>query len=137
MNKDYVFYINWEDRHKQSYKVGFLARLDESFYLIVKDEKKAKSAYDNGFVGIPGFRPEEVYVSETKMFDFFERRTLTKNSIQQCEELAQTGGFSMVDSFYVEKISEKLCIKYKKVILEAHELQKRKKSLNKKEMKDR
>ena len=80
-------------------------------------------------LAIPVF--EEVYVSETKLFDFFERRILAKDSNKQCEELAQTGGVSMVDSFFVEKVPEKLSEKYKKIVLEAYELQKKKESLNK------
>ena len=50
MNKDYVFHVNWEDRHKQTYRVGFLAQLDEYFYLIIKDQENAQTAYNNGFI---------------------------------------------------------------------------------------
>ena len=125
MNKDYVFHVNWEDRHKQSYRIGILAQLDEAFYLVIKDERNAKLAYDNGFAGIPGFKAEEVYMSGTKLFDFFERRILEKEATKQCEELARTCGVSMVDSFSVEIISDKLSEKYKRIILEAYELQQR------------
>jgi len=123
MNKDYVFHINWEDRYKQPYKVGILAQIDNIFYLILKNEESAKAAYNSGYDGVPGFKADEVYTSEKKLFDFFERRVLEKDPEKQCEELSKTGGVSMVDSFSVEKISERLSEKYKKIVLEAYALQ--------------
>ena len=123
MSKDYVFHINWADRHKQPYRVGILAQIDNVFYLILKNEENAKTAYNNGYDGVPGFKSDEVYISEKKLFDFFERRVLENNPEKQCEELSQTGGFSMVDSFSVEKISDKLSERYKKIVLEAYALQ--------------
>ena len=124
-NKDYVFYINWEDRHKQTYRIGFLAQLDESFYLIIKNEEKAQIAYKNGFIGLPGFKSEEVYKSR-ELFDFFKSRILQKSSSTPCEELATTGAKSMIDSFSVEKLSDKLAQNYKNIILEMYDLQTRK-----------
>jgi len=126
MNKDYVFHINWEDRHKQSYKVGILAQLDEQFYLVIKDKEKAETAYSRGFIGIPGFRQEEVYRSH-ELFDFFKNRILQKNDQNPCEELAATKAKSMVDSYWVEKIPDKVTKKYRKIILEAYDLQEKKK----------
>ena len=122
MNKDYVFHVNWEDRHKQLYKVGILAQLDEYFYLIIKDEQKASEAYRNGFIGIPGFKNEEVYRSR-ELFDFFKNRILGKNSTNPSEELALTGAKSMIDSYSVERVPEKVTKKYRQIILEAYQLQ--------------
>ena len=125
-NKDYVFHINWEDRHKQSYKVGILAQLDEMFYLVIKDKEKAETAYSKGFIGIPGFRQEEIYRSH-ELFDFFKNRILQKNDQNPCEELAVTKAKSMVDSYWAEKVPDKVTKKYRKIILEAYDLQEKKK----------
>lgn len=128
INKDYVFHINWEDRYKRLYRVGILAQLDEYFYLILKDEKKNQTAYNNGFIGIPGFKLEEVYRSK-ELFDFFKSRILEKTGVNSCEELALTGAKSMVDSYSVEKISDRIAKKYKKIVLDTYELQDKKKQL--------
>lgn len=130
MNKDYVFHINWEDRHKLSYRVGILAQLDEYFYVIIKDQENAQMAYKNGFIGIPGFKVEEVYRSQ-ELFDFFKSRVLHKNAQNPCEELVSTGAKSMIDSFSVEKIPDKVIPKYKGIILRAYELQQKKEQLQK------
>ena len=71
---------------------------------------------------------EEVYKSG-ELFDFFRNRILESKRKNPCEELAKTGGVSMIDSFSVEEISEKLSPKYKKIILEAYDLQLRKKQM--------
>lgn len=128
MNKDYVFHINWESRHKEKYRVGFLAQLDEYFYLIMKSEENAKNAYNSGFVPIAGFKPEEVYRSQ-ELFDFFKARILRKANSNPCEELEKTGAKSMVDSYFLEKVPDKVSNKYKTIILEAYELQEKKKML--------
>lgn len=133
MSKDYVFHINWADRHKQPYRVGILAQIDNVFYLILKNEETAKTAYSNGYDGLPGFDSDEVYISEKKLFDFFQRRVLENNPEKQCEELAQTRGISMVDSFSVEQISEKLSERYKKIVLEAYALQVQKNKMHEQE----
>lgn len=128
MNKDYVFHVNWEDRHKQTYRVGFLAQLDEYFYLIIKDQENAQIAYNNGFIGIPGFKVEEVYRSQ-ELFDFFKSRILQKVGKNPCEELAETRAKSMIDSYSVEKIPDGVARKYKAIILDAYELQEKKKKI--------
>jgi len=128
MNKDYVFHINWEDRHKQLYRVGFLAQLDEYFYLIIKDQENAKTAYNNGFISIPGFKVEEVYRSQ-ELFDFFKSRILQKKGSNPCEELAETKAKSMIDSYSVEKIPDGVARKYKTILLDAYELQEKKKKI--------
>jgi len=128
MNKDYVFHINWEDRHKQLYRVGFLAQLDEYFYLIIKDQENAQIAYNNGFIGLPGFKVEEVYRSQ-ELYDFFKSRILHKTGLDPCEELAETKAKSMIDSYSLEKIPDKVAKKYKAIILEAYELQEKKKKM--------
>ena len=122
MNKDYIFHINWDDRYKKSHRVGILAQIDELFYLIIRDEKNAEFAYKNGFVGIPGFKTDEVYRS-TDLFDFFKSRILEKNTKNICEELAKSRGISMVDSFSVEEVAKRTIPKYREVILQAYELQ--------------
>ena len=93
-----------------------------------KEQEDAVGAYKNGFIGIPGFNAEEVYKSG-ELFDFFRNRILESKRKNPCEELAKTGGVSMIDSFSVEEISEKLSPKYKKIILEAYDLQLRKKQM--------
>lgn len=122
MNRDYIFHINWDDRLKKSHRVGILAQIDELFYMIIKDEKNAEFAYKNGFVGVPGFKTEEVYRS-SELFDFFKSRILEKNQKNLCEELAKTKGMSMIDSFSVEEVAQRTIPKYREVILQAYELQ--------------
>lgn len=130
MNKDYIFHINWEDRHKKLHRIGILAQIDEFFYLVFKDEESADSAYRSGFIGIPGFKQEEVYRSK-ELFDFFKSRILDKKSPNPCEELAQNRGISMIDSFSVDEVQEETVRKYREIILEAYELQERKNMLEK------
>lgn len=126
MNKDYVFHIKWESRHKEQYRVGFLAQLDEYFYLIVKGPQNAENAYNSGFAPIAGFKTEEIYRSQ-ELFDFFKARILRKTSSNPCAELETTRAKSMVDSYSLEKVSDKIVPKYKKIILEAYELQEKRK----------
>lgn len=140
MNKDYVFHINWNDRYRNSYRIGFLAELDEYFYLIIKDEKKAETAYKKGFLGIPGFKSEEVYKSR-ELFDFFKSR-ISEGARKKnpSEELAKNKGVSMIDSFSVEQVPERIAKKYKEIILRTSELQERKAQLEnegKSQMKDK
>lgn len=128
MNKDYVFHIKWESRHRDQYRVGFLAQLDDYFYLVIKSEENAKNAYNSGFAPIAGFKPEEIYRSQ-ELFDFFKSRILKKMSSNPCEELERTGAKSMVDSYFLEKVSDKVSNKYKSIILEAYELQEKRKTI--------
>lgn len=122
MSKDYVFKINWEDRHKSLHDIGILAQLNKEFYLIVKTEKNAKRAYEMGFRGIPGFKTEEVYKSD-ELFDFFKNRVMKSPDVDFCEQLEKTGGTSMIDSFSVEKMPEKRAERYKTGILETYKTQ--------------
>ena len=122
MNKDYVFSINWEDRFKNVHKIGVLAQLDEEFYLIVKDNKKAYKAHENGFDGLPGFKAEKVYKSQ-ELFDFFKNRVLRTANMNYCEELRKTGAKSMIDSFSVEEMPEEVIKEKKSKILKAYDLQ--------------
>ena len=138
MNRDYVFHINWDDRYKNSYRVGFLAELDEYFYLIIRDEKRAETAYKNGFDGIPGIKPEEIYRSR-ELFDFFKSR-ISEGARKKnpSEELAKSNAISMIDSFSVEAVPERITQKYKEIILRTYELQLKKMEQEKanKEIKD-
>lgn len=129
MNKDYVFHINWDDRYKNAHRIGFLAELDECFYLIIRDKKRAETAYKNGFAGIPGFRSEEVYRSH-ELFDFFKSR-ISEGARKKnpSEELAKSRAISMIDSFSVEEVPERATQKYKEIILRTYELQERKTQL--------
>lgn len=120
-NQDYVFHLNWEDRYKNSFRVGILAQIDSTFYLVVRESKNAETAYSKGFVGIPGIKPGELYTS-SELFDFFKSRILDKKSPDPCKELATSGGILMTDSFSVEEINDKLKQKYTRVILKISEL---------------
>ena len=131
-NKDYVFQVNWEDRHKDAYVVGILAQIDKEFYLIFKDKEDIETAYKQGYIGIPGFNQEEIYKSH-ELFDFFKSRVLQSAQSNPCEELAKTKGVSMVDSFSVEPIPERMIPKYREIIIQTYELLKRKEELKKKE----
>lgn len=132
MNKDYIFHVNWDDRYKNSYRIGFLAELDDYFYLVIRDEKRAERAYRNGFVGIPGLKPEEIYRSR-ELFDFFKSRISEgARNKNPSEELAKNRGRSMIDSFSVEPVPERMAKKYKEKILEAYEVQSRKAQLEEK-----
>ena len=121
-NREYIFYINWEDTEKNPYRVGFLAQLESEYYFIISDQKNAEAAYERGFIGIPGFNAGEIYKS-SELFDFFKSRVLDKKSENPCEELSQTKGVSMVDSFSLEEVSDKMLNKYKVSILETYEMQ--------------
>jgi len=124
-SKDYVFQINWEDRLKNSYVIGILAQIEKEFYLVFKDKKDIETAYKQGYIGIPGFNVEEVYKSQ-ELFDFFKNRILQTAQANPCEELAKTRGVSMVDSFFVDPVPERIVPKYRQIILDAYEIQKRK-----------
>ncbi len=122
MSKDYVFSINWEDRFKNVHKIGVLAQIEDEFYIIIREKEKAKEAFKNGYIGVPGFKAEKIYKSN-EMFDFFKNRVLRTSNTNYCEELSKSGGKSMIDSFFVEKMSEEES-EYKKLkILKAYELQ--------------
>lgn len=121
IDRDYVFNVQWTDKYRNSYKVGLLAQIDKMFYFIMSSPKTAEAAYKKGFVGVPGFQAEEVYRSQ-ELFDFFKGRILEDKSENPCEELAQNKGLSMIDSFSVEEVSERIAKKYKEAILRAYEV---------------
>ena len=127
-SQDYVFHLNWEDRYKNSFRVGILAEIDNIFYLVVREPKNAETAYSKGFVGIPGIKPGELYTS-LELFDFFKSRILDKKSPNPCKELAISGGTLMTDSFSLEEINEKLKPKYTKSILKIKEISSKKNQL--------
>lgn len=131
--KDYVFNVNWQDRHKELYRVGILAQLDKNFYFIVKDKDSENKAYNSGFRGVPGFKSDEVYKSQ-ELFDFFKNRVLRTPNVNYCEELRKTGGKSMIDSFSLDAVPEEELKEYKTKILEAHRLQEALKKLRNKKV---
>lgn len=136
MSKDYIFHINWDDRYKNSYRIGFLAEIEDYFYLVIKDEKKAERAYKNGFVGIPGLKTEEIYRSK-ELFDFFKSR-ISEGARKKnpSEELARSKAISMIDSFSVEEVPERMTKKYKEIILRTYELQSKKTQLQEERKKE-
>lgn len=127
-NKDYIFYINWEDKMKNMRKIGYLAHLKEEFYLLISGKENSKTAYENGFVGIPGFKVDTIYKSP-ELFDFFKNRILNKDSENPCQELLENEGKSMIDSFSLEKVSESLANKHIEALLEAYRIQEEKKKV--------
>lgn len=138
MNKDYMFYLNWEDNAKNIFKVGYLAQIENEYYLVIRSDEREtennneKSVYDRGFIGIPGFRTGEIYKS-SELFDFFKNRILHKDSKDPCNELAKSEGKSMIDSFSLEEVSEILAHKQKEILLEAYKKQEQLKQLKNKE----
>ena len=130
--KDYVFNLNWDDIKKNSIKVGCLAQINEEFYFVISTEKNAETAYQNGFIGIPGFKPGEIYKSQ-ELFDFFKNRVLDKDSADPCEELSETKGISSIDSFSLEPVPDSLLKRQIEILLEAYEKQEELKGLRAKE----
>lgn len=132
MSKDYVFHFNWADKNKKLYRVGILAQIDDFFYFIIRDKERAERAYKNGFIGVSGFKPEEIYKSK-ELFDFFKSR-VSENArkTNPCEELVKNRGVSMIDSFSVEEVPERTVKKYSEIILKTHELQTKKLNLKEK-----
>ena len=116
-NEEYIFYIKYEDR-----TVGYLAYLEENFYLLVSRMEDAQTAYDNGFVGIPGFRSGEIYKTP-ELFNFFKHRIEDKNSKNIYEELIKYDGTSRIDNFSLEEVAEFLRDKRKDTLLEAYKKQ--------------
>lgn len=131
-NKEYIFYLNWEDNMKNPRKVGFLAKIENEFYFVISNEKNAEAAYNNGFIGIPAFRSGQIYKS-TELFDFFKNRIQNKKSEDPCAELAKSGGKSMIDSFFVEEVPELLADRQKQALLEAYQKQEELKALKNEE----
>ena len=117
--RDNFFYINWEDSHQRPHRIGLIAQIDNVYYLKMNNKENATSAYNHGCIGIPGFQNDRVYRSE-ELFDFFKRRILKKESQNVFEELRETQGRSMVDSFFVEEVPERLRGKCKQLVLDLY-----------------
>lgn len=118
MIKDYVFEVKWNE-----YVVGILAQIEKEYYLVFKDKEDIeKECIEKGYLGIPGFNVEEVYKSR-ELFDFFKTRILETAQSNACEELAKTRGVSMVDSFTVDPVPEKMISRYKQKVLDAYDIQ--------------
>ena len=126
--RDYIFYLNWEDTIKNIRKVGYLANIENEFYLLISGEKNAQTAYANGFIGIPGFRSGEIYKS-SELFLFFKNRILNKEIENPCEELLKNEGKSMIDSFSIEEVPEILAERQIETLLEAYKIQEEKKKI--------
>lgn len=134
--KDYFFYIIWEDDENNKYKIGVLAQIDKMFYLrmhkkgqsISVEDKSKETAYDNGCIGITAFKRDRVYKSG-ELFDFFKKRLLDKTSDNPCEELKEKHAISMVDSFSVKEMEEEKHKKCKEVILDMYEIQEKNKNI--------
>lgn len=122
MNNDCIFHMKWEDRFKKAHNIGILAKIEENYYLMIKDKENAKEAYENDFNGVPGFKTNKVYKSQ-ELFSFFKDRLLKQPNMDWCEELRKTSAKSMTDSFFVEEMPEEEAIKSIAIILEADRLQ--------------
>ena len=123
-NKEYMFYINWQDRNNINWQVGYLGEIEEEYYLLIKDEKRAPKAYLSGFIGIPGFLQGRVYRSP-ELFDFFKNRVLAKKSEEPLSELFRTKGVSNIDSFSVEVVPEELVPDKQEELKTAYQIQQR------------
>lgn len=128
--KDYIFYVNWADQYKNIYRVGFLAKIEQYFYLIAGGKHNAPFAYKRGYAGIPGFKSNYIYKSD-ELFDFFKSRILSQQE-DECEQLAQNGGVSMVDSFSLEQVNQLYFNRYQEVILKSYQMQEEKEQLEEK-----
>lgn len=115
--EDHVFYIKWEDSEKKDYKIGLLAFIDNNFYLKMNTQENSAEAYNKGCIGLPGFNNDRVYKSD-RLFDFFMRRILGKDSKNPFEEFKRTQCRSMIDSYFVEEVPEGLKETSKKLILD-------------------
>ena len=122
IEKDYFFFINWEDTAKKSFKIGILAQIDDVYYLKLNNRDIMAQAIEEGCIGIPGFQYDRVYRSE-ELFDFFKRRILRKDAKNVCEELKSTSGRTMVDSFYLNEVPEISRENCKKIILDMYKNQ--------------
>lgn len=127
-NKEYMFYINWKDRNNNSWQVGYLGEIEEEYYLLIKDLKRAPKAYSSGFIGIPGFLEGRVYRSP-ELFDFFKNRVLDKKSEEPLSELFRTKGVSNIDSFSVEVVPEELVPDKQEELKAAYQMQQRLESI--------
>ena len=115
--EDYIFYLKWEDR-----KVGYFARIEENFYLLISKMDNAKSAYESGFIGLPGFVPGQIYKTP-ELFEFFKNRIEDEKSGDVYSELIKYNGTSHIDSFSLEEVSELLEEKQKEALKVAYKHQ--------------
>ena len=127
-NKDYIFYLMWEDELKEKRAVGYLAQIDKNFYLLISGRENAEKAYEKGFIGMPGFKTDEIYRSD-ELFAFFKNRILDKDSEDPCKELSESEGRSNIDSFLLENISGIMKDSKIKTLLEAYRIQEEKKKV--------
>lgn len=134
---DQYLYINWEDNQQNTYRVGILARISNTYYLktYVKKSDYERDAYSHGYIGIPGFIPGRLYMSTNQLFDFFKRRVFapnsTDNSIDFLEKLKQTNGVTLTDSFSIEEMPEKYRQSCKNILLSLSSLEKEKSDFQK------
>lgn len=121
INPDQYLYINWEDEHRNLYRVGILARIDDVYYLKTFGRKldAERDAYSHGYVGLPGFIPGEIYKSTNQLFDFFVTRVIGNRAagIDYMEELKKTEGKLLTDSFSIEEMPEKYFSRCKEMLL--------------------
>ena len=135
--QDYYLYIDWEDTQKNIYRVGILARISNTYYMKTypRKENDERDAYAHGYIGIPGFIPGELYKSTNELFDFFQKRISVtdqkKENLDCCQELLQSEGRTLTDSFSVEEIPENYRSKCKEVLLAMDELKQRQKQRRK------
>ena len=119
-NKDYYFYINWEDDKRNLYRIGILARIDDIYYMKTQQigGEKERDASSHGYNGIPGFVNGNLYKSEKELFDFFKERVYLEKNDQTdiMEELNKTGGKTLRDSFSLEEMPERLKENCKEVL---------------------
>lgn len=118
-DKDQFFYVKWQDAKGREYKVGILARINDIFYMMCHSSKNnEKSAYANGFNGIPSFETGKLYRSEIELFDFFKNRVTKKEEEELFDKLRESGAKLPTDSFSIEEIPSNKAEQYKKAILE-------------------
>lgn len=124
--EDYYFFINWEDAQKNLYRVGILAKIQNTYYMRISERKPndERDAYSHGYIGIPGFIPGELYKSNNELFDFFEKRVseVPSKDKDYYQELLTSEGRTLTDSFSVEEMPEIYRKKCKETLLAMDEL---------------
>lgn len=128
--QDYYLYINWEDSQKNVYRIGILARIDDTYYMRTYPKKKddERDAYSHGYIGMPGFIPGRLYKSTNQLFDFFQKRLPVENICETesqdcCKQLLDSEAKVLTDSFSVEQMPEIYQEKCKEVLLKMDKLQ--------------
>ena len=128
-DKDYVFYICWENSKNKDYKIGLLAKIDDYYYLKINTKEHSSAAYEKGCIGLPGFRDDMVYRSEN-LFDFFQNRIFDKGNEDVCKELVKTQGRSFIDSFFVKEVPHRIKEKSKHILLNMYKNQEELRKIN-------